>query len=87
VGDERTVIRNVCFLNDVYVAVSINDANRILIVNIDDGVLYDSDELASRGRGVGSKNNSLDFAVFKDKLLIFRPDDEARAVNTWQLAV
>ena len=87
VGESTTVIRNICFLNDVFVAVSINDANRVLIVNIDDGVLYDSSELAERGSGIGSKNASLDVALSKAKLLIFRPDDACSALAKWQLAL
>ena len=86
VGEESVVIRSVAFLNDVLVVATINDSNRILIVNIDEGILYDSDETAVRGSGISSKCTSVSLSLRPDGILISRPGD-GLVLSQWRLAV
>jgi WD40 repeat protein len=70
VGDESVVIRNVKFISDVVVAVALNDG--IVLVDVDEGVLYEADKHSS---GPGSKCASLDCVMLKggNKVLVARP--------------
>jgi WD40 repeat protein len=73
VGDEDIIIRNVRFISDVIVAVALSQSSRILLVDVDEGVLYEPDALESVFES--SKNASLDFSAPKgsSKLLLARP--------------
>ena len=87
--EENTVIRSLAFLNDVYVAVCVNDTNRILIVNVDDGILYDSNETAPRECSVGSKCKSLGFTTVQSKggIILSRSGKDGNLLSRWRLSV
>lgn len=85
--DETIVIRSLAFLNDMYLAICINDTNRILIVNVDDGILYDSNESLPREGFEGSKCKGFDFTVTKKGIVLARSGKDGSLLARWQLSV
>ena len=73
VGEDDVIIRNVRFISDVIVAVALSDSNRLLLVDVDEGVLYEPDSLGDAAES--SKNRALDFSAPKgsSKLVLARP--------------
>jgi WD40 repeat protein len=82
--DDDVVIRNVKFINDSLVAVAINNANRILFVDVDEGISY---ETPDKQKNCNSKSICIDFSLSKagTDVYIFRPS--ASALNRWHLAL
>lgn len=90
-GGSEVVIRNVSFVDDVFVVVSINDPERILIVNIDEGILYDSQEESQFENpniqpGSATRCASLDHYVEKKYFVITRPLGDMTLVQ-WKLSL
>jgi WD40 repeat protein len=90
-GAPEVVIRNVLFVNDVFVVVSINHPGRILLVNIDEGILYDSQEesqleIRNIQPGSASRCASLDHYVEKNNFVITRPVGDM-TIAQWKLSL
>jgi hypothetical protein len=84
--DDDVIIRNVTFVNDSLVAVAINNTNRVFFVDVDEGVLYETPENATK---MNTKNPSLDFAYNKGgtNLIVFRPSLAGPGLNRWLLSL
>ena len=84
----KIFIRNAKFVNDSLVAVAVDNPHRILFVDVDEGVLYSSDENATI-EGGSSKNSSMDFSINKNgsNVVIFRPCLSNKTINRWVLAL
>ena len=85
-GEPEIVIRNTLFINDVFVVVSINDSDRILIINIDDGILYESqDPISKTGFGLSSKSRSLELFIGSRGVVLQRLGDNL-SIRQWELS-
>ena len=80
------IIRNVKFVNDVLVAVAVSDSNRVLFIDVDEGVLYETD---SPSENDWTKNPAIDFSFSKggSKVTIFRPGSSQGTLNRWSLSL
>lgn len=81
-------IRNVKFLNDVLVAVAVSDSNRVMFVDVDEGLLYET-ECMEDGNIDRTKNTCIDFSFSKggSKVSIFRPASSHGVLNRWTLSL
>ena len=84
------VIRALAFLSDSLVAVSVNDTNKVFLVNVDDGILFDSNETALPGASCGSKCTSLTVSHSpRDTagIILARAGPEAAQLAQWLISV
>jgi WD40 repeat protein len=86
--EELMNIRNVRFVNDVIVAVAVHDCERILFVDVDEGVLYEAPRRAG-SVSASSKTASLDFSYSRSgsKVVIYRPSARTGFLNRWCFTV
>jgi WD40 repeat protein len=89
--DSCCVIRALAFLSDSLVAVSVNDTNKVFLVNVDDGILFDSNETALPGASPGSKCTSLTVVSHSPRdtpgIILARAGPQAAQLARWLISV